>query len=824
MAELKWRTRGGTSPHGKPRVYFSCCEEDFLECFDTISAEILAISDCAIYYYGPDQNPVQDADYESNLSLMQLFVMPVTVNLLQSGNRAMDTEFPFAIQHHIPVLPLMQQGGLETQFNRRCGDLQYLDRNSKDLTAICYEEKLKKYLQSVLVGDELAQKVRAAFDAYVFLSYRKKDRKDAQELMRLIHRNDFCRDIAIWYDEFLTPGENFQDSIQSALRNSSLFLLTVTPSLLEAGNYVADCEYPEAKASAKPVIPVKMRDTDQATLETMYPEIPKCETPADMASLNQTLLNTLKQLALREKQGPEHDFFIGLAYLEGIDVEVDFVRAKQLITSAAEAGVTQAAEKLVNMYAAGQGVPRDVAAATEWKQKLILYRIRDFQANPTEENTLLLLDEQRDLADVLMRTQDITQAETFYTQIIQLAEKLIAHFPSAGASQRYAAALLCLGSIYQMRGQNDQALNNYRQAEQLLLSALKLVGVQITDTTLRLTGQADPLTTVMLSDLCTCLCYLGDVLVARGQQMQSVDDMLGGEKCYDRMLAYLQNDLLKNRYASYRHQLSVAYDRLGTMQYCRGSDEGAKKYYTLALELDEQRVKEMGQTHDNEALDAYAVSCFRLAMIDTNHPDIAYLEKARDIWTKIVQVAPELTVYAERLSEVESVLSKHRGIAPKKQSAPKTVLTATKAKTAPAKKKETPPPPPKQKTKEEVFEELLASAQTGDKNAQYQLALCYYNGDGVEKNLLTAGEWAAKSTPESGNPGYCLIVKIALELPYEALQLDSYKNAAGWAKNAARHRCYDAVDVIYQSCRKGSHKNLFRALYWKMFRAFKCKR
>jgi hypothetical protein len=160
--------------------------------------------------------------------------MPVTTKLLTTENAALDAEFRFAIERHIPVLPLMQEGGLDELFSQKCGDLQYLDKakSARDLTEIPYEEKLKNYLESVLVSDEMAEKIRAAFDAYVFLSYRKKDRKYAQELMRLIHKNDFCRDIAIWYDEFLTPGENFNESIREALKKlfhlSSVRFLSVS--------------------------------------------------------------------------------------------------------------------------------------------------------------------------------------------------------------------------------------------------------------------------------------------------------------------------------------------------------------------------------------------------------------------------------------------------------------------------------------------------------------------------------------------------------------------------------------------------------------------
>jgi hypothetical protein len=77
--------------------------------------------------------------------------------------------------------------------------------------------------------------------------------------MKLIHKNEFCRDIAIWYDEFLTPGENFNDSIRAALCKSDLFVLTVTPNLVNEPNYVEATEYPMALEEQKPAAITKQR-------------------------------------------------------------------------------------------------------------------------------------------------------------------------------------------------------------------------------------------------------------------------------------------------------------------------------------------------------------------------------------------------------------------------------------------------------------------------------------------------------------------------------------------------------------------------------------
>ena len=296
MVELKYITKGNASPQGKPRVYFCCHPAEHGALLEPIAKEILDKQNCALWYL-ENADEARDGDFWADLSQMQLFVMPVTAKLLTTENRAME-EFWFAVENHIPVLPLMQESGLEELFNAKCGDLQFLDKCTQDSTAIPYEEKLEKFLAGVLVGDALAQKVRAAFDAYVFLSYRKKDRRYAQELMGLIHRNDFCRDIAIWYDEFLTPGENFNDAIRAALEKSDLFALAVTPNLVNEDNYIRRHEYPEARKTGKPILPVEMLSTDRASLEAQYEGIPACTVGGDGKALSEALMENLQEVAM----------------------------------------------------------------------------------------------------------------------------------------------------------------------------------------------------------------------------------------------------------------------------------------------------------------------------------------------------------------------------------------------------------------------------------------------------------------------------------------------------------------------------------------------
>ncbi len=380
MNKLYFKTRGMENPQGKPKVFFCAHLKDQEMCFDTIANEILLRQDCAIYYLKSEEC---DEQLKFDISQMQLFVIPVTYQFLHDNNEARITWQEIATKNHIPILYIMLETGLDRDFNRICGERHFLDKTDTDETSITYEEKLTKFLASALIGDDLIQKIKAAFDVCVFLSYRKKDRIFAQELMRLIHQNKMCRDIAIWYDEFLVPGENFNASISDAIEMCNLFALVVTPNLVNEDNYVMAIEYPLAKKEGKPILVTEMAETNRSDLETSYPGIPLCIDPRDATAL----LEAIKTIKPSETDdSPNHIFFVGLAYLSGTCVEKNALRAVELITTAAEQGLSEAMEKLASMFEIGDGVSVDLCKAIYWQRKLIEYYEAEYKNSKTKEH------------------------------------------------------------------------------------------------------------------------------------------------------------------------------------------------------------------------------------------------------------------------------------------------------------------------------------------------------------------------------------------------------------------------------------------------------
>lgn len=457
MNVYKYKTRGKSSPFGKPKIFFTCHPSDFW-LFDEIVETLLDMRDCAIFYTEDMSAPLLEPYRTADLGQMNLFVVPVTSSLLQEPNRAMDEDYAFAEQNHIPVLPLMMQSGLDLLYAKKFGKRHYFSPYEQDATAIDYEEKLKKFLSSVLYDDKTVELVEKAFGARLFLSYRKKDRHYANELMRLIHKNPEHRDVAVWYDEFLMPGEAFDENIQAALKNSDLFALLVTPNLVNEKNYVQTVEYPEAVAANKSILPVEMVETEKSKLKERYPGIPDCVDGYAEVELCERIRDALKGVKPHGEEDFYKDYLLGIAYLEGINVEVNKSLALEYITRAANANIPDAMKKLYHLYDEGSAVEIDYEKSLAWIKRLVDYNERALGCDHPE--TILSVI---DLTVACIKFGDYKKARDYGEKAYDVSCKAF------GAND--SRTLVCidnLASAYNMLGDYKNALRLQKTAYTLL--------------------------------------------------------------------------------------------------------------------------------------------------------------------------------------------------------------------------------------------------------------------------------------------------------------------------------------------------------------------
>ncbi|MBR6779586.1 MAG: toll/interleukin-1 receptor domain-containing protein, partial [Clostridia bacterium] len=295
------------------------------------------------------------------------------------------------------------------------------------LTTISYEQKLQKFLSLVLLDNEELENVKTAFSDRIFLSYRKKDRALANLVMSSIHDFPFCRDIAIWYDEYLLFGEDFNDAIFNAMKKSRLFVFCVTDNVVNEKNYIQTTEYPKAKEFMLPVLPIiadTMNDAQRKKLPKLYDGIPESVVLSEKDGLEKHLREIFDAEKYSKKENdPVQCFLIGLAYLNGIEVEVNHPRAKELLEKSAQMQYLPAVEKLAYMYQHGKGVVRDSEKALEWFEKCI--ELLTYEQDNTKlfgvlcEVLQLLFD-----ADALFRLCHAKQVKKYTMQTVSLLSQI----------------------------------------------------------------------------------------------------------------------------------------------------------------------------------------------------------------------------------------------------------------------------------------------------------------------------------------------------------------------------------------------------------------
>ncbi len=565
MINWSYKTRGGSSPQGKPKVYLAYHPDD-ASFVDVIADEILAVANCAVFYR---TEPIADAtEHFELLADVSLFVIPVTTRFLIQSSEARSLELPFAEERHIPILPLMQESELDELFREKCGEIQYLDKTKRDATMISYEEKLKGFLESILIGDELAEKIRLAFDAYIFLSYRKKDRKYAQELMRLVHENDFCRDVAIWYDEYLTPGENFNDMIAAALHKSSLFALAVTPNLVNESNYVMNVEYPMAKEEQKTVLPIEFVPTDKTELANAYDGIADAIVHTDTDALQLALKDALHRVALRRcDDDPQHTFFIGLAYLSGIDVEKNVSRAIELITAAAEADLPEAIERLVAIYYNAEGVERDPEEALRWLKRLATVYQAHYEADKKEENAVCYLKTLFRLGTCLREEDELSEAFETFQQMLEASFDMEEAYEWPWLLQHQALCFTQLSDLTLMVEDYETAISFYEEA------------IELAEEMVEQEDSVENLHTLAV------IYNNGAAGLYRNLMVSMIKEGDFSKEYYQKALKVMERIVSRSSAERYRRDLAVSYSNQGMLAATSEDYETAKHYYQKAIDL-----------------------------------------------------------------------------------------------------------------------------------------------------------------------------------------------------------------------------------------------
>ena len=421
MPEITVRTRDNANPAGKPKIYLCAHPDDREAHLARVISEIWEACDVAICYHQEPFSCTGDEDL-CDLQEMRMLVLIVTNRFLTQPCAARDRILPFFEKRHIQVLPLVREQVSDALFTQVLGERQYLSACVQDDTALPYEYKLKRFFQLIMPDDRTVARIQNAFCSHIFISYRKVDRAEARRLIGIIRDDQACRDAAIWYDEFLTPGEDFNKEIADAIRKCDLFAMAITPNTLADQNYIIHTEYPFAKQHGKRVLPVECVPTDRAQLKEHFAGIPACVAHDDTAALTAALSDALGAHA--KESDPQRDYLIGLAHLYGIGAEPNVTRAFSRIATAARAGLVEAHLKLAEMHWDGNGVPVNRQAALNVMETLLCRQKHQHQTAKSPEVSATYAKALARMAEMLCEMGKYEQALPHAKQARQISSDL----------------------------------------------------------------------------------------------------------------------------------------------------------------------------------------------------------------------------------------------------------------------------------------------------------------------------------------------------------------------------------------------------------------
>lgn len=451
----------------RPKVLLISSESEQID--QRIVQSVFSSVYCSILMLDKNIEEMTETDMEQ-LENVFLAVVPVTASLLQKQSFLKDIFLPFIDRNRLPVLPILSDSSRIDDYAEVFGDLQFIELEPDPLKGKTLEGKMEEYLDKMFVSLDVIEKIQSSFRLHLFISYRKKDWQYAQNLMGYLQSLETSWDVALWYDDYLIPGEDFNQVIKENLEKSEVFTLLVTPAL-EEENYISKQEYPLALDAEKTIIPIEMESADSEKLARLYKDLPEIRSVSDPV-LRKRLNRLLQSDTSFDGSDPSKLYYLGLALLKGINKKRNGEKAEMLIGQAAEKGYIEAFKKLSEMYFSGDGVRRNYRTALTYAKRYLFRCAEQFVNRRDQEHALQLYLALKGYLQDLIHLGLYKEAEK------EVNDSLLPIMQALKESQFdvYPLTVLLfstLGQVKEAQGNYEEALRAYRSLTNILADRLE---------------------------------------------------------------------------------------------------------------------------------------------------------------------------------------------------------------------------------------------------------------------------------------------------------------------------------------------------------------
>ncbi len=460
------KTRDGSSFFGKKHIYFSSHKDDREYYLKEFSEDIFIFTNCVIWHNDGEESltPNSEFFYEN----LDLVVIPVTENYVYDDCFAKSVELEIFKKNDVPLLPIITDDSLFSVANELFGNRQVLEHRITDNTKISYYNKLELFLRSIILKEAVFESYDTVFKQNLFISYRKKDRRIALELIRAIHKKESMRNVGIWYDEFLTLGEPFDDEIKNSIKNASDVVMLITPHTLEKDNYIITDEYPFSYTNNKNIIGVFADGITPDDASKIFPKIEHFIS-LDDPSFSEKLENLLSKKT-EFPTAPKDLFWLGASYMSGRGVEKNPDFAIDFLSRSAKSGFAKASRLLSESFGHGIGIRQDLEKEISWAENYCENAFSEWLSDKTLEKETEIVDAHLFLANIYEKNDMTDKADEVYEGIFSDCYEFDdrkAHLQNiAHVSTTFGTSLLNRGEYKKAEKLLCHALNVYDEMEE----------------------------------------------------------------------------------------------------------------------------------------------------------------------------------------------------------------------------------------------------------------------------------------------------------------------------------------------------------------------
>lgn len=613
----------------------------------TVAQEILSAYNPQAEIWIPRDPEHDDKDTDVVLSGMKAVVFLVSDAFLHTENRSRCTVWEKTVQLTQKTLIIQIEPNMEAEFDRICGHFHLLNRCADN-----YPAQLKEYIENqidvyvLLVTQEGSDILDRLFPFRIFVSYRKKDRGYMLEVVKALREEPALYNAAVWYDDALVSGEDYNDQIAQKLRESDLVIFAATDSMTESGNYVLTEEYPQALKEHKAILGVFADGADEASLKACYPlfdeMLPFHDTDRWIGSILRTRASMGKE---KETLTPFELYLLALEHEKGVMTVRNVKTAYRLFHLAADKGEAIALERLGKDYYYGNTLEKDHEKSLPLILKAIeIYRAEELthpEFEPDGFGCSVSLFKLADMAyNMYMTKEQYDEAE----QMLLIEEEALIRLSKIGATTSFASlgtTYLRLAELEEARnkesGDYTKALAYYEKAEESLKSTKGVIGG---------TSPVGMLIELYANRAMICFEY-----ILQGEHRFILP---GVRECVNALRSAQQfNSLEESKNcvilaASCFKEIAV---------YCKDMMGAVPLTNTIFASLIDSLDHFVHDSAEPELCFVYAQARFHAAFLYSEIPDKDFLEQAYQLSSELTDAYPNDPAYAELRDTVEKSLS-----------------------------------------------------------------------------------------------------------------------------------------------------------------------